>query len=57
MDFINLVKDNKNKPMPHSCKAFFHGGENVQIEGRNSSLEEVITRCRKQMAENLGRDY
>lgn len=51
MDFKNFVKDNKNVPLCNSFSSFHKGGENVKVEGRNSSLVKVITDCRVKMQE------
>lgn len=42
MDWKNFVKDCELLPLCNSFKAFFKGGNNVAIEGRNSSLASVI---------------
>ena len=42
MDFCSFVKDNKNVPLPSSFSSFFKGGNNVKVEGRNSSLAGVV---------------
>lgn len=57
MDFHNFVKDNDNKPMVHSCKAYFNGGENVRPVEKSSNFAQIIEHARAEMAQKLGRNF